>query len=77
MLQRRDADLGNGYRGAMITKMWLWGFAAGVFLMAAIQALAGVLAGDGVVPWVQMLASILVVIGSLTILLRERKGQQP
>ncbi|MEI8084400.1 MAG: hypothetical protein WCI74_21375 [Actinomycetes bacterium] len=57
-----------------ITKMWIWGFAAGVFLMAAINGLATIIAGSGVLGWVQMIGGIVVVVASVVILLQARKA---
>lgn len=57
------------------TKMWIWGFVVGVFMMAAINALASVLDGGGVTAWVQMIGSAVVVFAAITVSLRLRKAE--
>lgn len=58
----------------MITRMWLMGFAAGVFLMAAIQALGQVLDGGGALAWIQLVGGSVVVVASVAVLLQARKA---
>ncbi len=62
-------------RMGIVDKMWAWGFAAGIFLMAAINALASAINGGGGSAWVQMLASIVVVLVAIVISLNLRKAE--
>lgn len=47
------------------TRMWIWGFAAGVFLMTAITGLGGVLDGAGWSAWLQLIGGIVVVVAAI------------
>lgn len=61
-------------------KMWIWCFAAGLFLMAAINGLANVIDGNGWLAWAQIVGSIVVVVAAVAILSKERqaeRGAQP
>lgn len=58
-----------------LTRMWIWGFAAGVFLMTAIEGLASVISGEGPLAWVQLIASLVVVGASVSLLFKARTAQ--
>ena len=61
-------------------KIWIWCFAAGLFLMAAINGLANVIDGNGWLAWAQIVGSIVVVVAAVAILSKERqaeRGAQP
>jgi hypothetical protein len=66
----------RSYSGQMSvgTKMWIWGFVAGVCLMGAIQALGQVLDGDGWLSWIQLVSGIVVVAASVGLLLQARRA---
>ena len=64
-----------------VVQMWVWGFAAGVFLMTAINGLGDVLSGGGALPWVELIGGgvvvggVVVVVASIAILLRVRSAK--
>ena len=58
-----------------VVQMWVWGFAAGVFLMTAINGLGDVLSGGGALPWVELIGGVAVVVASIAILLRVRSAK--
>ena len=58
-----------------VVQMWVWGFAAGVFLMTAINGLGGVLNGGGALAWIELIGGVVVVVASIAILLRVRSAK--
>ncbi len=58
-----------------VVQMWIWGFAAGVFLMTAINGLGGVLNGGGALAWIELIGGVVVVVASIAILLRVRSAK--